>query len=79
MSSANWSSTELNAIQEHQSKLQYSKVVTNSLINGQGFEMDLEGTRRSGGEVCGWALQNRQRMEAYCAPGECSPKDTVQS
>lgn len=37
-----WLSTELNAIQEYQSKLPYSKAVTKSLINGQGLEMDLE-------------------------------------
>lgn len=77
-----WLSTELNATQEYPSKLQYSKAVTNNLMNGWGLEMDLEEKRRdkkSGGEVCGWTLQNRQRMVDYCTPGECSSKDTVQS
>lgn len=45
-----WLSTELNATQEYQSKLQYSKAVTNNLMNGQGFEMDLE---EKGQEVWG--------------------------
>lgn len=76
-----WLSTELNATQEYQSKLQYSKAVPNSLMNGQGLEMDLEekGQEGLGVRYMDETLQNRQRMEDYCTPGERSSKDTVQS